>query len=181
MAANKYFVLPWPHHKTRFAFALVLALRLQRGAFCMIATVCSSWVFLSRSTCLGWILQPFYAVIVGLGVGRSNCEQTYTKNYLIEHVCCILRSNYEQTYKNLSSWTCVLYIDSSIGPQPRTGRSVWNPSGDRTVRMVEDANATFYNLGRELVGMGIRMSCITCFDFLYLLCLDSFLLNTRFR
>lgn len=120
--------------------------------------------------CDGWV-----------GGGEIKLWTNIHKNYLIEHVCCILRSNYEQTYKNLSSWTCVLYIDSSIGPQPRTGRSVWNPLGVRTVRMVEDANATFYNLGRELVGMGIRMSCITCLDFLYLLCLVSFLLNTRFR
>lgn len=34
----------------RFCVALVMALRLKANAFCMLATVCSSWVFLSRSS-----------------------------------------------------------------------------------------------------------------------------------
>ena len=119
--------LPWPHHKTRFCFALVLALRLQPGAFCMIATVCSSWVFLSRSTCLGWILQPFYAVMVGLGVGRSNCEQTYTKTIWL-NMCVVYWDQIMNKHtQNLSSWNmCAIYWlihrppaqDREIGMEP---------------------------------------------------------------
>lgn len=37
----------------RFCMALLMGLMLKDYAFGMIATVCSTWVFVSRSTCLG--------------------------------------------------------------------------------------------------------------------------------
>lgn len=57
--------------------ALTMAIRLKRGAFAILATVCSSWVFLNRST---------------------------------------------------------------------SGRSQWNPLGDRTRKFVEDANVSYPTL-----------------------------------
>lgn len=38
------------HMCLRFSLAMVMALRLKWGGCSMLATVCSSWVFLSRST-----------------------------------------------------------------------------------------------------------------------------------
>ena len=39
--------------RLRFLIALLLACRLRATSFCMIATVCSTWVFVNRSTMLG--------------------------------------------------------------------------------------------------------------------------------
>ena len=36
-------------HPIRLAVALTMALRLRRGGFSILATVCSSWIFISRS------------------------------------------------------------------------------------------------------------------------------------
>ena len=39
----------------RFCMAMLMAMMLKDNAFAMIATVCSSWVFVSRSVMLGWM------------------------------------------------------------------------------------------------------------------------------
>lgn len=46
--ANKVFTIS--PCSTRFAVALCMALRLKRGAFALLATVCSTWVFINRAT-----------------------------------------------------------------------------------------------------------------------------------
>ena len=51
----------------RFVLALLMSLMLKDGGFSMIATVCSSWVFVNRSTTLGgqrkvlitWTIQVY--------------------------------------------------------------------------------------------------------------------------
>ena len=42
---------PW---QARFCLAMLMAMMVKDHGFSMIATVCSSWVFVSRSVMLGW-------------------------------------------------------------------------------------------------------------------------------
>ena len=41
----------------RFCMALLMAMMVKDHGFSMIATVCSSWVFVSRSVMLGWLTR----------------------------------------------------------------------------------------------------------------------------
>ena len=117
----------WP----RFCMALLMALMLKPNGFAMLATVCSSWVFVNRATYLDlkslwdYSIVPQYPVVPSWKEVSSYPVNNFTST-----------PSWSFSFSSLPGAACL-----------RSGRKLWKPLGNTNLKCVASANVPWFKWG----------------------------------